>query len=164
MFFRARVQDNLSESDASKFKEVFSMVDKDADGTVSAVELRAMMQSCGLGADVTMEEFTNVVNECDVDKLGRLDFPQFLEAMGRLAKEGEALDRENALLFQTLDRFGGSRASSSIDVAKLARLMAALGEQISEEEIADMISHATAGRSSEAMSFEQFLAFAEAEN
>eukprot|EP01139_Manchomonas_bermudensis_P026484 Amastigsp_a850875_111.p2 type:complete len:158 gc:universal Amastigsp_a850875_111:555-82(-) len=155
--------EHLTEDEISRFKEVFALIDRDADGTVSAGELRAMMQSCGIGASVSEAEFLAVVNETDVDKLGRLDYPQFLEAMGALSKKGPALDAENDAIFAALDSLG-PRRDGLIDIPKLTRLMTALGETMKEEEYADMISHATGGESKTHITFEQFLNFVRSEN
>ncbi|KNC53664.1 calmodulin-2 [Thecamonas trahens ATCC 50062] len=66
---------SLSQEEVALFKDVFSMVDKDADGSVSASELRGVMRKGKLSLDASVEEFEDMINEFDVDRAGTLDFP-----------------------------------------------------------------------------------------
>ena len=67
--------DQLTEQEKEEFKEVFSMFDKDGDGTVSTKELGVVMRA--LGQNPTEKEIEEMVLEVDKDGNGEIDFDEF---------------------------------------------------------------------------------------
>lgn len=76
--------DKLSEAQVSKFKEAFSLFDKDGDGQITSKEIMAVMKN--LGQDPSEEELEEMVREVDVDGNGIVEFDEFLQLMARKLK------------------------------------------------------------------------------
>lgn len=72
--------DYLTEEQIGDFKEAFVLFG-DADGTISTKELAPMLQY--LGQNPSLSEIQEMVNQCDADGSGTVDFPEFLQMMAR---------------------------------------------------------------------------------
>nr|XP_010939940.1 calmodulin isoform X1 [Elaeis guineensis] len=70
---------HLTDEQIAKFKEVFSLFDKDGDGLITAKELDTVMRS--LGQNPTEAELVDMINEVDADQNGAIDFHEFLNLM-----------------------------------------------------------------------------------
>ena len=91
-----------------------------------------------------------MINEVDADGNGEIDFEEFLEVMKRKMKDTDT-EEEFSRGFKVFDNDNDNQ----INIADLRELMQNLGEDISEEELEDMIKVAAAeGNSS--VSFEEF--------
>jgi len=75
----------LSEKQINSFKELFSMFDKDGDGSITSVEVSSVMES--LGHKPSAEELDAMIAEFDTDGNGELDFQEFLNIMSGMIKE-----------------------------------------------------------------------------
>jgi calmodulin len=71
--------DQLSATQLAEYKEVFSMFDRDGDGTVDADELGAVMGS--LGVNPSDAEIQQMIEEVDTDGNGTIDFGEFCALM-----------------------------------------------------------------------------------
>lgn len=71
--------ENLSALELSEYKEVFSMFDKDGDGTIDAGELGTVMGT--LGINPSDAEIQQMIEEVDTDKNGTIDFSEFCNLM-----------------------------------------------------------------------------------
>ena len=78
------ILDNLTEEQIAKYKEAFSLFDKDGDATINTKELGPVMRS--LGQNPTEAELQNMINvvmtrwdtkqsEVDADGNGTIDLP-----------------------------------------------------------------------------------------
>jgi calcium-binding protein CML len=83
---------------SSHFSSVFASFDKDADGKISAAELRLCMKAA-LGEDVSAEDAEALVASADTDGDRLLDEDEFL----RLVDTGSEKEADN------VDRFSGLR-------------------------------------------------------
>ena len=91
-----------------------------------------------------------MINEVDADGNGEIDFDEFLHVMQRKMKDTDT-EEEFSRGFKVFD----ADNDNQINKADLRALMQNLGEDISEEELDDMIKVAAAeGNSS--VSFEEF--------
>merc|ERR1711977_208946 len=127
--------DQLTEEQIAEFKEAFSLFDKDGDGTMGTKELGTVMRS--LGQNPTEAELQDMINEVDTDGNGTIDFPEFLSLMARKMKD---VDVEEELIeaFKVFDRDG----NGFISHAELSHVMRNLGQQLTGEEVDEMIREA----------------------
>jgi calmodulin len=61
--------------------EVFKLFDRDANGFISALELRQALTN--LGEKLTDEEVDEMIREADVDGDGQINYQEFLEMMAK---------------------------------------------------------------------------------
>jgi calmodulin len=122
----------LTEEQINEFKEAFSLFDKDGDGTITTKELGTAMRS--LGQNPTEAELQDMINEVDAKGNGTVYFPEFLSLMAVKMKD---TDTEEELIeaFRMFDRSGSGFVSS----AQLRHVMTYLGENLTNEELEEMI-------------------------
>ncbi|KAG2469157.1 CAM2B protein, partial [Polypterus senegalus] len=118
-----------------KFKEAFSLFDKDGDGTITTKELGTVMRS--LGQNPTEAELQDMINEVDADGNGTIDFPEFLTMMARKMKDTDS-EEEIREAFRVFDKDG----NGYISAAELRHVMTNLGEKLTDEEVDEMIREA----------------------
>uniref|UniRef100_A0A8C2H5F9 Calmodulin n=1 Tax=Cyprinus carpio TaxID=7962 RepID=A0A8C2H5F9_CYPCA len=121
--------------DLVKFKEAFSLFDKDGDGTITTKELGTVMRS--LGQNPTEAELQDMINEVDADGNGTIDFPEFLTMMARKMKDTDS-EEEIREAFRVFDKDG----NGYISAAELRHVMTNLGEKLTDEEVDEMIREA----------------------
>ena len=78
----------LTEDQVAEFKEVFSLFDRDQDGSITSKELETVMRS--LGQNPKEEELNEMINEIDEDGNGTVDFDEFLIMMSKKIKENDS--------------------------------------------------------------------------
>ena len=129
------MDDLFSEQQIEEFKEAFSFFDKDGDGKITFTELNTVMQS--LGMIPTVEEVVEIIEEMDTDGNGVIEFTEFLTNMNRktLFWDGDEVIREAFRLFDKDD-------NGVISAAELHRVMTSLGENVTEDEVKEMIKEA----------------------
>ncbi|ELU36435.1 efhand domain-containing protein [Rhizoctonia solani AG-1 IA] len=120
---------------STKFKEAFSLFDKDGDGTITTKELGTVMRS--LGQNPTEAELQDMINEVDADGNGTIDFPEFLTMMARKMKDTDS-EEEIKEAFKVFDKDG----NGYISAAELRHVMTNLGEKLSDNEVDEMIREA----------------------
>ncbi|XP_045115545.1 neo-calmodulin-like [Portunus trituberculatus] len=128
---------NLSRSQLKEFREAFRLFDKDGDGTITSHELGLFMRN--LGQFATEEELRVMVDEVDIDGDGTFSFNEFVEIVCNMGGGGErpAEDEEKELrdAFKIFDK----HERGYICASDLRAVLQCLGEDLSEEEIEDMI-------------------------
>ena len=124
--------DNFSEEQIAEFKEAFALFDQDGDGTITLPELRTVMQS--LGQNPTDQELIEVINEVDDDGNQEIGFDEFLKLMARNMQD---IDEEKVINqgFAIFDANG----DGSISIDDLRTITRSLGEELSEEELHEII-------------------------
>merc|ERR1719449_297795 len=142
---------NLTQDQVEEFREAFALFDKDGDGTITADELGVVMRS--LGRKPTMEELKAMIAEVDEDGSGEIEFPEFLKLMASKLQDTDSIE-EMREAFNVFDRDKGGTVSAS----ELKHVMNNLGEQVTEEEVEEMIQEADADGDGE-LSFDDFLQF-----
>lgn len=95
--------DRLTERQIAECQDVFSMFDKDGDGTIDADELGLVMRS--LGQDPSEAEVRMLIEVVDVDKNGTIEFEEFCAMM---ADRNERVDPDVELdtVFKAIDKDG----------------------------------------------------------
>ena len=127
--------DELSEEQIADFKEAFSEIDKDGDGNITTKELGTVMQS--QGQHPTEAELQKIINEVDADGDGVMNFSEFLTMMAHKIRESERED-DFSEAFRMFDKDG----NGFISATELCQVMISMGEQLTMEEVDQMIRKA----------------------
>ena len=124
--------DTLTEEQKQEFKDVFSLFDKDGDGTVSTKELGVVMRA--LGQNPTDAEIAEMIKEVDQDGNGEVDFDEFCGLMIKKMNENEP-EEELVEVFKIFDKDNDEK----IDASDLKLIFTELGEDVTDEECRIMI-------------------------
>jgi calmodulin len=80
--FLAAIDDFYIRNDDSKLNEIFSMFDRDSNGTIDHKELKAVLTSVTC-AHVDDEEVDTMVRQADANSDGKIDIAEFIAVMKR---------------------------------------------------------------------------------
>eukprot|EP01027_Heterolobosea_sp_BB2_P008623 GEZU01012796.1.p1 GENE.GEZU01012796.1~~GEZU01012796.1.p1 ORF type:complete len:200 (-),score=46.76 GEZU01012796.1:163-681(-) len=139
----------LTEEQKNEIQEAFDLFDTDGSGTIDAKELKVAMRA--LGFEPKKEEIKKMIADIDKDGSGTIDFNEFLELM--TAKMSEKDSREEILkAFRLFDY----DETGKISFANLKRVATELGENMTDEELQEMIDEADRDGDGE-ISEEEFL-------
>ena len=125
----------ISEEKITEFKEAFNIFDKDKDGYITTKELGDIMKN--LGQTPSEAELQDMINEVDIDGNGTIDFKEFLGLMARKMRDADT-EEELIEAFKVFDRDGNGLISGN----ELQHVMTSLGENISQDEVEEMIKEA----------------------
>jgi Ca2+-binding EF-hand superfamily protein len=126
---------DLTEEQKQEIKEAFDLFDTDGSGSIDAKELKVAMRA--LGFEPKKEEIRKMIADIDRDGSGTIDFSEFLSMM--TAKMAERDPREEIMkAFRLFD----DDDSGTINFAKLKRVSKELGENMSDDELQEMIDEA----------------------
>merc|ERR1712028_143958 len=118
-----------------EIKEAFDLFDTDGSGNIDSKELKVAMRA--LGFEPKREEIKKLISEVDKDGSGVIDFPEFLDMM--TAKMAERDPKEEMMkAFRLFD----DDESGKISFKNLKRVAKELGENMTDDEIAEMIEEA----------------------
>ncbi|KAL5008514.1 hypothetical protein ScPMuIL_014095, partial [Solemya velum] len=139
----AEVTDMIREADTDgdghvnyeELTEAFNMFDKDGNGHVTIKELGIVMRI--LGQKPTDAELRVMINEIDANGNGEIDLAEFLSIMTRKLNDTDS-EEEMRAAFRVFDKDGDGYISK----ADLALVMTNLGQQLSDEEMAELIREA----------------------
>lgn len=124
--------DQLADEEIAKFKEAFSLFDKDDDGTITTRELGTLIRS--LGSNPPECILQNLIDEIDAYDHGTIDFFEFLSLMARKTKDTE-IEKELIETFKVFDKDG----TRLISAPGLRYVLINLKEKLSDEEIDELI-------------------------
>ena len=127
--------DSLTEDKINEFKEAFEIFDKDKDGYITTKELGDIMKN--LGQTPSEAELQDMINEVDIDGNGTIDFKEFLGLMARKMRDNDS-EEELIEAFKVFDR-DGNRLISNVE---LQHVMTSLGENVTMDEVDEMIKEA----------------------
>jgi calcium-binding protein CML len=150
---RARLRDEQ----LRQLRELFLRFDLDGDGSLTKLEIAALLRSLGL-RPAAGDEIHTLIASMDVDGNGTVEFDELASSLAQLllgpCRPSVAVDHAQlAEAFRAFDRDG----NGYISAAELARSMARMGHPICYAELTDMMREAdTDGDGS--ISFEEFTA------
>merc|ERR1712139_127353 len=122
----------LHEDEVLEMKEAFDLFDNDGSGAISVNELTSAMKS--LGFDVKHAVVYNMVADLDADGSGEIEFGEFLEVMtAKISDKNtkEEIDR----VFKLFDK----DRNGTLEADDLSRVCKELGEDMSEEDVREVI-------------------------
>lgn len=131
---RKTIYTNISDERRNEIKDAFDMFDYDSDGTISLDELQTVMDSCGIY--ITEDEAFDIIHEFGSEGRDNLNFNEFLMLMS--TKETGEVNSEILECFKFFDRDG----DGTISADEVKTVMMALGEDITDGDIFDMIKEA----------------------
>ena len=132
---RPKKRTELTEEQKQEIKEAFDLFDTDGSGNIDQKELKVAMRA--LGFEPKREEIKKMIADVDKDGSGVIDFPEFLDMMTQ--KMAERDPREEMLkAFRLFD----DDETGKISFKNLKRVAKELGENMTDEEIHEMIEEA----------------------
>merc|ERR1712129_96500 len=72
------------QSNEDRLRKVFGLLDFDKNGTISASELYSALESIGLEEKLTKKECEKMVDECDENGDGEIDFEEFIKLFQKM--------------------------------------------------------------------------------
>ena len=149
------VRNGLTEDIVLEIKEAFDNYDTDKSGSISINELKDAL--LGMGIDAKASTLVAMMNEIDKDKSGTIDFDEFFNVI--TFQMGDSDSRED--LWKVYNLFLGPEAgqkNAKIGFQQLKRAFKEIHEEISDEELMDLIGKADNDRDG-GVDFEEFYAF-----
>jgi Ca2+-binding EF-hand superfamily protein len=132
---RGARQVELTEEQKQEIKEAFDLFDTDGSETIDAKELKVAMRA--LGFEPKKQEIRKMINDIDRDGSGTIDFQEFLGMM--TSKMSERDSREEILkAFRLFD----DDNTGKITLNNLRRVAKEIGENMTDEELREMIDEA----------------------
>lgn len=129
------IRPELTEEQKQEIREAFDLFDTDGSGTIDAKELKVAMRA--LGFEPKREEIKKMISDIDRDGSGTIDFSEFLEMM--TAKMSERDSREEILkAFRLFD----DDETGKISLKNLRRVAREIGENMTDDELMEMIEEA----------------------
>ncbi len=140
---------DLTEEQKQEIKEAFDLFDTDGSEKIDAKELKVAMRA--LGFEPKNEEIKKMISDIDKDGSGTIDFPEFLEMM--TAKMSSRDSKEEILkAFRLFD----DDETGKITLKNLRRVAKEIGENMTDEELQEMIEEADLDGDNE-IDMEEFL-------
>lgn len=139
----------VNEEQKADIKEAFDLFDPDGTGRIATRDLKVAIRA--LGFEPSREELRKLTASVDPDGVGKLSFEEFLEIMS--SKMSEKDSKEEVLkAFRLFDDDG----TGKITFKNLKRVAKELGENLTDEELQEMIDEADKDGDGE-ISQEEFL-------
>ena len=132
---RPKKRTELTEEQKQEIKEAFDLFDTDGSGNIDSKELKVAMRA--LGFEPKREEIKKLISEVDKDGSGVIDFPEFLDMMTQKMAERDPRD-EMLKAFRLFD----DDETGRISFKNLKRVAKELGENMTDDEIQEMIDEA----------------------
>ena len=131
--------------------DAFANADVDGDGKLSYDELKDLLQCLGLEKDE--QKLDKFVRAVDTDGDGVIDFTEFQQIVDKMNTKATSFEHHLREMFNFYDEDGNGR----IDHFELRALMAQLGVDLSDEELAAMMMEADRDGSDD-VDYEEFSA------
>ena len=143
-------KNGLTEDEVMEINEAFDLFDTDKSGEIDTDELKQALSN--LGIDAKNQTLQNMINDIDKNQSGTIDFDEFIDMM--TAKMSDKDTRED--LKKVFDLFlGDDEKADKIELKHLKRVAKELNENMSEDELNEMITRADTDRDGK-VSFDEF--------
>lgn len=139
----------LTDEQKADIKEAFDLFDTEGTGIIDTKELKVAIRA--LGFEPKKEEIKRMIAEVDKDGTGKLSYQDFLQLMTVKMTEKDTSE-EILKAFRLFD----DDNTGTISFKNLKRVAKELGENLTDEELQDMIEEADCDGDGE-MSKEDFL-------
>ena len=141
----------LTHDEVEEIKQAFDLFDTNQTGQIDPKELKSAMQS--LGFDTKNPTIFQLIADLDTPenaKRGGVEFDNFVEAINN--KLGDKESKEG--IERIFNLFIDDPNQNTITLSSLRRIARELGEQMSNEELKDMLERASSNGTE--LSFEEF--------
>ncbi|XP_008259349.1 centrin-1 [Oryctolagus cuniculus] len=125
----------LTEDQKQEVREAFDLFDADGSGTIDVKELKVAMRA--LGFEPRKEEIKKMISEVDKEGTGKISFNDFLAVMTQKMAEKDTKE-EILKAFRLFD----DDETGKISFKNLKRVANELGENLTDEELQEMIDEA----------------------
>lgn len=125
----------LTEEQKQEVREAFDLFDADGSGTIDVKELKVAMRA--LGFEPKKEEMKKMISEVDKEGTGKISFNDFLAVMTQKMAEKDTKE-EILKAFRLFD----DDETGKISFKNLKRVANELGENLTDEELQEMIDEA----------------------
>nr|XP_044987666.1 centrin-4 isoform X2 [Jaculus jaculus] len=125
----------LHETQKQEIKEAFDLFNVDGSGTIDVKELKIAMRA--LGFEPKKEEIKHMIAEIDNEGTGTINFEDFFVVMSVKMSEKD----ENEEILKAFKLFDDD-ATGRITLNNIKRVAKELGENVTEEELQEMLDEA----------------------
>ncbi|KAK1804177.1 hypothetical protein P4O66_020214 [Electrophorus voltai] len=132
---KASPKPELTEEMRQEIREAFELFDTDGSGFIEVKELKVAMRA--LGFEPKKEEIKKMIAEVDKDGTGKISFSDFLTIMTQKMAEKDSKE-EILKAFRLFD----DDETGKISFRNLKRVAKELGENLTDEELQEMIDEA----------------------
>eukprot|EP00002_Diphylleia_rotans_P000718 TRINITY_DN10378_c0_g5_i1.p1 TRINITY_DN10378_c0_g5~~TRINITY_DN10378_c0_g5_i1.p1 ORF type:complete len:158 (+),score=50.15 TRINITY_DN10378_c0_g5_i1:74-547(+) len=143
---------DLTESQIADLKEAFLLFDQDGNGEIAKDELQLVLRE--LGQNVTEDEVVEMMSRVDLDGSGSICLTEFIKMMS-MSTKNVVTEEEILQGFKFFDKDG----DGSVSKVELKRILDMIGEQLTEEEVEEMMAVAldvSGPITSQVIQYEQF--------
>ena len=125
----------IPEWQMQELREAFDLFDTDGSGTIDTKELQVALRA--LGFDSKKEKVRKMIADIDLDGSGTIDFEEFVEMM-----TGKMGDRDSPDEIRRVFKLFDDDETGRISFRNLKRVARELGENMTDEELQEMINKA----------------------
>ena len=120
-----------------ELREAFDLFDTDGSGSIDTKELQVALRA--LGFDSKKEKVRKMIADIDLDGSGTIDFEEFVEMM-----TGKMGDRDSPDEIRRVFKLFDDDETGRISFRNLKRVARELGENMTDEELQEMINKVSA--------------------
>ena len=128
-------KNKLTDEQKQEIKEAFDLFDTDGLGKIDAKELKVAMRA--LGFETTKEEIRKIILDMDREGSGTIGYQDFLDLMTIKMQERDPVEEMRKAFRLFIDDEG-----NKISLRHLRRVAKDLGENMTDEELQEMIDEA----------------------